>query len=73
MKLLFQYLLSNSIKFHDPDKSQEIKTYSRPCENNNWEVSVQDQEIGFDEKYKEQVFRPFKSLHGKTTLKGTGM
>lgn len=73
IRLLFQNLLSNAIKFHDPDKSQEIKIYSHPCGNNNWEVSVKDQGIGFDEKYKDRIFRPFERLHGKSAYKGTGM
>ncbi len=73
LRLLFQNLLSNAIKFHNPDKPQEIKIYSRSCGKNNWEVSVKDQGIGFDEKYKDRIFRPFEKLHGKSEYKGTGM
>jgi signal transduction histidine kinase len=73
VRLLFQNLLSNAIKFHDPDKLQEIKIYSRSCGKNNWEVSVKDHGIGFDEKYKDRIFRPFEKLHGKSEYKGTGM
>jgi signal transduction histidine kinase len=73
LRLLFQNLLSNAIKFHDPDKLQEIKIYSRSCGQNNWEVSVKDRGIGFDEKYTDRIFRPFERLHGKNEYKGTGM
>ena len=73
MRLLFQNLLSNAIKFHDPDKLQEIKIYSRPCGQDNWEVSVEDPGIGFDEKYKDRIFRPFEKLHGISAFKETGM
>ncbi len=73
IRLLFQNLLSNAIKFHSPGKLQKVKIYSHPSGQNQWEVSVKDQGIGFDEKYKDRIFRPFERLHGKNDYEGTGM
>lgn len=73
VRLLFQNLLSNAIKFHSPDRLQKINVYSRPCGQNNWGISVKDQGIGFDEKFKGRIFLPFERLHSKSEYKGTGM
>ncbi|MCH8208848.1 MAG: hypothetical protein IIA62_07355 [Nitrospinae bacterium] len=36
-------------------------------------MTVEDNGIEFDEKYSNQIFKPFKRLHGKDRYEGSGM
>jgi signal transduction histidine kinase len=36
-------------------------------------IFVEDNDIGFDEKYLELIFTLFQRLHGKSAYEGTGM
>jgi len=36
-------------------------------------ISIEDNGIGFDEKYREQIFEPFQRLHGPDEYEGTGI
>lgn len=73
IRQLFQNLMSNAIKFHAEDKPPKIEIHSHLNDQGDWEISVQDQGIGFDEKYRERIFRPFERLHGRSEYEGTGM
>ena len=44
-------------------------------EENNGEcrIFVEDNGIGFDEKYLEKIFQPFQRLHGRNEYPGLGM
>ena len=37
------------------------------------EITVQDNGIGFEEKYLERIFAPFQRLHGRAQFDGSGM
>jgi signal transduction histidine kinase len=36
-------------------------------------ITVEDEGLGFDEKYAERIFEPFQRLHGRGVFEGTGM
>jgi signal transduction histidine kinase len=73
LRQLFRNLLSNGVKFHEEGKLPKIEIDSCLNEQGNWEISFKDNGIGFDEKYKERIFRPFERLHGRNEYEGTGM
>ena len=73
VRQLFQNLLSNAIKFHEEGKPPEVEIHSDLNKQGGWEISIKDQGIGFDEKYKDRIFRPFERLHGRNEYEGTGM
>jgi signal transduction histidine kinase len=37
------------------------------------EIYVEDNGIGFDEKYVDKIFMPFQRLHGRSGYEGVGM
>lgn len=86
LRQLFQNLLSNALKFTISDQlpvvyisasrllvSQlpaEVLLSGHPVYVS---VSVEDNGIGFDQKYKDRIFRLFQRLHGRSQYEGTGM
>lgn len=74
MRQLFQNLLGNALKFHWQDTQPVVKIYGHPCWNDSCQIFVEDNGIGFDEKYRDLIFQPFQRLHGKSSpYKGSGM
>ncbi len=83
MRQLFQNIIINSLTFHG-EKTPVIKIYAKPgsvCregdehpEGKAYQVFVEDNGIGFDEKYLDRIFTLFERLHGsRSTYEGTGM
>ena len=70
---LLQNLIANSLKFHRDDLPPRISVSSQPTRGNKVRVTIQDNGIGIDPKYHEQVFVMFKRLHPTTRYKGTGI
>ncbi|HZH74425.1 MAG TPA: ATP-binding protein [Archangium sp.] len=74
MRQLLQNLLSNALKFRRDGVAPAIslrctvEPESRQCE-----LRVEDNGIGFDEKYRERIFNVFQRLHGRSQYEGTGI
>ena len=60
---LFQNLISNAIKYRKNDISPEIQI-SAARDDDKWIFSVTDNGIGIAPEHFEQIFVPFKRLHG---------
>jgi signal transduction histidine kinase len=79
MRQLFQNLIGNALKFHRPDVPPEVTIRCTACvadlEQGGAfvEISISDNGIGFDDKYREQIFVIFQRLHGRTDYEGTGI
>ncbi len=75
MHQLFQNLISNAIKFNTgPQPTVQITTVSNGVTaDNEVVITVMDNGIGFDAKYKDQIFGMFKRLHGRSQFTGTGI
>jgi signal transduction histidine kinase len=71
LSLLLQNLVSNAIKFRG-DKPPTIHISAR-SQDNECEVSVRDDGIGFDPQFSERIFVIFQRLHSKAEYPGTGI
>jgi PAS domain S-box-containing protein len=69
--LVFQNLLSNSLKYRQPDLPPTIDV-SAAKEDDTWLITVRDNGIGFEQQYAERIFMLFKRLH-KDEYPGTGL
>lgn len=69
---LFQNLFENALKFRS-HLAPCIKVYNRSEINGFCEICVEDNGIGFDQQFAEQIFKPFERLHGHGGYEGTGM
>ncbi|MGH1433827.1 MAG: PAS domain S-box protein [Lewinella sp.] len=72
LRLLFQNLVSNAIKFRKAGQSPIIHLGVKD-EKSHWLFTVTDQGIGIESAYKEQIFSLFQRLHGIEKYEGTGI
>lgn len=82
MYRLFQNLINNSLKYHGEEKPLIKISCSRDFEEapltgfsgkEYCRIYVEDNGIGFDEKYLDRIFKPFQRLHARTEYEGTGI
>jgi signal transduction histidine kinase len=72
LKLLFQNLISNSIKFRKPNEIPTIDIGS-VRENGQWKFFVQDNGIGIDPQFLDRIFIIFQRLHTRSEYEGSGI
>lgn len=72
IRLLFQNLISNAIKFKNPDIPAVVQI-NAVQKNEHIEFSVEDNGIGIPIKYQDKIFQMFQRLHSKAIYEGTGI
>ena len=81
---LFYNLINNSLKFAKQDKNLVLKIYCRQIKENEklpslnknvpyYEIVFDDNGIGFNQDYAEQIFGLFKRLNDKQSYPGSGI
>ena len=82
MVQLFQNLIGNALKFHKPNLPPVVKVRSEMGDSALEEdgsavpvcrLIVEDNGIGFDEKYRDRIFQVFQRLHGRGEFEGSGI
>jgi light-regulated signal transduction histidine kinase (bacteriophytochrome) len=73
MKQLFQNLIGNAIKFRKKDVPPHVRIESKQVNEKLVEIRIMDNGIGFDNKFVERIFMPFKRLHTRDEFKGNGI
>jgi light-regulated signal transduction histidine kinase (bacteriophytochrome) len=72
LKLLFQNLISNSIKFQQTGIAPHI-SISTTKENSHWHFRFSDNGIGIDKQYQQRIFIIFQRLHNRSVYEGSGI
>ena len=72
VRLLFQNLINNAIKFRKEDTAPVI-SISAEKKADHWEFTVKDNGIGIDPKYNDKIFLIFQRLHSRSEYEGTGI
>jgi PAS domain S-box-containing protein len=77
MRQLLLNLMGNALKFQAPNAKPVVnitaRTFDKVSGEPFCELSVQDNGIGFDEKYSEKIFAVFQRLHGRNEYEGAGI
>jgi len=85
MKEVFKNLINNSLLFQPEGQAPQIivtsellnreeKTdYNLDSGKEYYKIEFTDNGIGFNQEYANQIFKPFKRLHGKSTYPGNGL
>jgi len=69
---LLQNLIGNGIKYSQAE-IPSVHVAARRHDGDAWMFTVKDNGIGISEKDREEVFKPFKRLHGVDQYEGTGL
>jgi PAS domain S-box-containing protein len=78
MRQLMQNLVGNALKFSQPDVPPVIKIFGdfnqiTNLPGNICQIKIQDNGIGFEEKYTDRIFTVFQRLHGRGEYEGSGV
>jgi signal transduction histidine kinase len=84
LRQLFQNLIGNALKFHMEGEKPVIKVSGNVVQdtvggtesndtNMYYQITFEDNGIGFDEQYAERIFGAFQRLHGRQEYEGTGI
>lgn len=68
---LYQNLIGNALKFSGPHSPRIRLTAGE--KDGEWVFGVEDNGIGVKPEYFEQIFQPFKRLHGRGKYEGSGI
>jgi signal transduction histidine kinase len=72
MRQVFLNLISNALKFSKKDVPPKIIVHAGAVVDDKVEIRVQDNGIGFEAKYAQSIFEPFRRLHSRAEYEGTG-
>ncbi len=71
LRLLFQNLITNSIKFSKPGIAPKIKISAKKQEA--WTFAIQDNGIGIADEHMDKIFNVFQRLHSRSEYEGSGI
>lgn len=77
MRQVMQNLIGNALKFHRPGEAPFIRIFGVVSDAGIPEdfcrFAVEDNGIGFEEKYADRIFTVFQRLHGRSEYEGSGI
>jgi two-component system sensor histidine kinase/response regulator len=72
VRVLFQNLIGNALKFQDGSKPPEIEIQAERV-GDMWKFAVRDNGIGIDPAFRDRLFTIFQRFHRKEDYPGTGI
>lgn len=80
IRQVLQNLIGNALKFNKPGVAPRVTVSAKVIEGDFTtqrpsicELRIADNGIGFEQKYKDQIFTIFQRLHGRNEYEGTGI
>ena len=70
---VFQNLLSNALKYRHPDRPCRVSVAQADAPSGLIGVRIEDNGIGIDAEYREQIFQLFERLHTDDEIEGEGL
>jgi two-component system, sensor histidine kinase and response regulator len=72
IRVLFQNLIGNALKFQDGTNPPEVKIQAE-SKDGEWRFAIHDNGIGIDPAFNDRVFTIFQRIHRKEEYPGTGI
>ncbi len=72
LRILFQNLISNAIKFRKFDRALQVDIYAE-VKDEIWQFVIKDNGIGIEEQYLERIFGMLQRLNNKDKYEGNGI
>lgn len=72
IRMLFQNLISNAVKFSSTSKSPSVDILSEELDKH-FQFTISDNGIGIDPTYHDKIFQIFKRLNSREEFDGTGI
>jgi signal transduction histidine kinase len=73
MRIVFQNLITNAIKFHKPNTQPIIHITGQSIDADHVGITIADNGIGFNSDDIQKIFMPFKRLKSVEKIEGTGL
>jgi signal transduction histidine kinase len=79
MRQLMQNLIGNALKFSRENEPPVVKVHGEMLHDSEdgdgevYQITVEDNGIGFEEEYSDRIFGVFQRLHGRQEYEGTGI
>lgn len=73
LRQLFQNLLSNAVKYRDAARAPRVVVRGGPREGRLVSVVVEDNGIGFEQRFARKILEPFHRLHAPGAYEGSGL
>ncbi|MGB0903594.1 MAG: sensor histidine kinase, partial [Mangrovicoccus sp.] len=73
LRIMFQNLISNAIKFRFPGRPSHVQIKSKHLDDGQLKISVCDNGIGIPQKHCDRIFGLFQRLHAHHEYSGSGL